>query len=227
MSSSRGRLLVLLSGRGSNFEALATACDHWLTADIVGVISDRPDAGGLALAQARGLDTVLVDRRLHASRADFEASLGAAIDGFSADLIVLAGFMRVLSAGLVDRYPGRMINIHPSLLPRYRGLDTHQRVLEAGDADHGASVHFVTAELDGGPIISRARMSIQPDDTPKSLARRLLPLEHRLLPASVALLLQIPVERRYETFSTSPDHCPDRAVELGLSLDDHGHRLPV
>lgn len=225
MSTPRSRLLVLLSGRGSNFEALAEACDHWLDAEIVAVISDRADAGGVALAQSRGLDSVVVDRSLHPSRNEFETSLAAAIDGFEPDLIVLAGFMRVLSADLVGRYPGRMINIHPSLLPRYRGLDTHRRALEAGDTEHGASVHFVTAELDGGPIISRARMAIQPGDTPEALAQRLLPLEHRLLPASVALLLQVSVERRYDTFSTPPDHRPDRAVELGATLDDHGHRL--
>ena len=227
MSTARGRLLVLLSGRGSNFEALAEACDGWLAADIVGVISDRADAGGLALARARGLDTVLVDRSLHASRAEFETSLAAAVDGFDADLIVLAGFMRVLSPELVGRYPGRMINIHPSLLPRYRGLETHRRALEAGDAEHGASVHFVTAELDGGPIVSRARLGIRPGDTADSLAKRLLPLEHRLLPASVALLLQIPVENRYETFNTPSSNDPDRAVELGRTVDDLGRRLDV
>lgn len=225
MNTARGRLLVLLSGRGSNFEALARACDSWLSADIVGVISDRTEAGGLALAQTRGLDTVVVDRSQHASRAEFESSLAAAINGFRPDLIVLAGFMRVLSADLVKQFPGCMINIHPSLLPRYRGLETHRRALEAGDTEHGASVHFVTAELDGGPVVSRARMAIQPDDTADSLARRLLPLEHRLLPASVALLLTIPVEDRYETFSTTSDPFPDRAVELGDTFDDRGQRL--
>ena len=225
MSQAANRLLVLLSGRGSNFDALAQACDAWLPAKIVGVISDRSEAGGLALAEARGLDTVLVDRKQHATRAEFEASLQAAIDSFDADLIVLAGFMRVLSADLVNRYPGRMINIHPSLLPRYRGLDTHRRALEAGDREHGASVHFVTAELDGGPIISRARMPIHPDDSAESLAERLLAIEHRLLPASVALLTQIPVEARYEAFSTHSSTPDDRALELGHHFDDRGSRL--
>lgn len=227
MIDPHGRLVVLLSGRGSNFQALADACDDWLPARISAVISDRPAAGGLDLASERGIDTTLVDRSRHADREAFEASLSAAIDGFEPNFIVLAGFMRVLSAGLVRRYLGRMINIHPSLLPKYRGLDTHQRALDAGDTEHGASVHFVTPQLDGGPVISRARMPIQPGDTADKLAHRLLGLEHQLLPATVALLLRTRVEVRDEDIQIN-NHQDSRqpdVLELGRDLDKHGRRL--
>lgn len=227
MSAPSGRLVVLLSGRGSNFQALAEACDDWLPARITAVISDRSTAGGLDLACQRGIDTVCVDRARHADRTEFEASLAAAIDGFEPDFIVLAGFMRVLSAGLVQRYMGRMINIHPSLLPKYRGLDTHQRALDAGDSEHGASVHFVTPQLDGGPVISRVRMLIEPKDTAERLADRLLALEHQLLPATVALLLRSHVEvcdeniqLDHQIISRNDSRHP--GLELGLDFDERG-----
>lgn len=224
MQAESGRLVVLLSGRGSNFEALADACADWLPARIVAVISDRPGAGGLERARERGIETVCIDRSRHADRTEFEASLQAAIDGFAPEFIVLAGFMRVLGAELVSRYTGRMLNIHPSLLPKYRGLDTHRRALEAGEREHGASVHFVTPELDGGPVVSRARMPIEPGDTADSLAERLLALEHRLLPASVALLLKTPVEVRHEYLQSDSEHTRP-VLELGRNLDDRGGRL--
>lgn len=223
MSDQSRRLVVLLSGRGSNFQALAEACENWLPARIAAVISDRPSAGGLELASRRNIDTVCVDRSRHADRAEFEASLSAAIDGFEPDFIVLAGFMRVLSAGLVKGYLGRMINVHPSLLPKYRGLDTHQRALDAGDAEHGASVHFVTPQLDGGPVISRVRMQIRPDDTADALADRLLALEHQLLPATVALLLETHVEVRDEDIHID-NLQPGSGLELGIDIDERGQR---
>jgi phosphoribosylglycinamide formyltransferase 1 len=227
---SSARLVVLLSGRGSNFEALHMASQRsGFNGRIAGVISDRPQAHGLTLARHFNIDAVCVDRTRHADRQTFEASLTTTIEGFEPDYIIMAGFMRVLSAGFVAGHAGRMINIHPSLLPKYRGLNTHQRALEAGDAEHGASVHFVTPELDGGPILSRVRMPIRSDDTAESLARRLLHLEHRLLPASVALLLKSPVVVRDEGIYL--DHKKlDHPLELGRDLDVDGllisHRQP-
>jgi phosphoribosylglycinamide formyltransferase 1 len=219
------RLVVLLSGRGSNFRALHKAQEKgWLGGRIVAVISDRAGSQGLERARALGLDTVCLERARHDNRESFETSLSSAIDGFDPALIVLAGFMRVLSAAFVSRYPARMINIHPSLLPRHRGLNTHQRVLDAGEREHGASVHFVTPQLDGGPVISQVRMAVASQDTAEILADRLLPLEHRLLPATVALLLHSLVEVRNETISIDNKKVA-RPLLLGRDLDDHGHRI--
>lgn len=226
MTRSTGkRLVVMLSGRGTNFAALHKASGQpWFNAHIAGVVSDRPQAAGLALAREQGLDSVCVDRRRHADRDAFEASLTAAIDGFAPDYVVLAGFMRVLGEDFVRRYAGRMINIHPSLLPAYRGLHTHQRVLDAGDPHHGASVHFVTPTLDGGPVLSQVRIGVRNDDTPASLADRLLAHEHRLLPASVALLARYPVEVRHEDIVIDNTRL-DRPVVLDHDLDEHGRRI--
>ena len=219
------RLVVMLSGRGTNFAALHAASDQpWFNAHIAGVISDRPEAAGLALAHSHGLDTVSIDRRRHSDRDSFEASLTAAIDGFAPDYIVLAGFMRVLGEAFVERYAGRMINIHPSLLPAYRGLHTHQRVLDAGDTKHGASVHFVTPTLDGGPVLSQVRIEVNEQDTAETLADRLLVEEHRLLPASVALLARYPVEVRHEDIFIDNSRL-DAPLVLDRDLDEHGHRI--
>ncbi|NBD95561.1 MAG: phosphoribosylglycinamide formyltransferase [Gammaproteobacteria bacterium] len=216
------RLVVLLSGRGSNFAALQRAAESgWLGATIAGVISDRPRARGLALAGDYGIDAVSVDRAAHIDRDAFEASLRAAVEGFRPAYIVLAGFMRVLSDGFVRRYAGRMINIHPSLLPRHPGLNTHQRVLDAGQSEHGASVHVVTPDLDRGPVISRVRIAVRPDDTATTLAERLLPLEHRLLPATMALLLRSRVEAADDQIRID-GHELDRPFELGVDLDRRG-----
>lgn len=195
----RSGLLVLISGRGTNLLALADAVrSGQLSEPILGVISDRPDAAGLDRAADLGIDRICVDRAAHVDRAAFERSLSATIDGYEPRYIVLAGFMRVLSAEFVNARAGQMINIHPSLLPRHRGLDTHRKALDAGDEVHGASVHFVTPALDGGPVISQARLRIKAGDTPDSLAERLLPLEHQLLVSTTALLLEEAVEVRDE-----------------------------
>ncbi|MFU8831987.1 MAG: phosphoribosylglycinamide formyltransferase [Wenzhouxiangella sp.] len=215
------RLVVLLSGRGTNYAALQAAANDWLGARIAGIISDRPTAPALDLAHRHGTDSVCVDRGQHPDRTTFEASLAAAIDGFKPSHIVLAGFMRVLSADFVRRYHGKMINIHPSLLPRYRGLDTHQRALDAGDAEHGASVHFVTPELDSGPVISQVRMPVLPRDDAASLSDRLLALEHRLLPSTMALLLQRLVELRDGELYVE-NRKLDHPLQLGRDLDDRG-----
>ncbi len=226
MKSAPGqRIIVLLSGRGSNYRALQQArqCGR-LPARIVAAISDRSDAAGLGLARADGVDTVCVERRRYADRASFESALQVVLDSFEAHWIVLAGFMRVLSADFVRAYQGRMINIHPSLLPRHRGLHTHRRVLEAGEAEHGASVHFVTPELDGGPVVSHVRMTVESGDSPASLAERLLPLEHRLLPATMALLLSESVELRDERINLQ-NQVLQRPLELGTDLSDDGRLL--
>lgn len=183
------RVVVLASGRGSNLAALIAAqADADAGFTLVGVASDRPKAAALERARAAGIPTLALKPKDHPQRSAFDAALFDGIAAWQPDLIVLAGFMRILSPAVLTPWLGRMLNIHPSLLPKYPGLDTHARALAAGDIEHGASVHFVTAELDGGPVLGQARIGIEPDDTPESLANRLLPLEHRLLTACVKLL---------------------------------------
>lgn len=177
------RVAVLISGGGSNMVALlrSMAGDH--PARPVLVLSNRPAAGGLEKAAALGVPTAVVDHRpFGEDRARFETALDAALAEAEPDILCLAGFMRVLTPGFVRRWQGRMLNIHPSLLPKYRGLQTHARALEAGDTEHGCTVHEVTAELDDGPILGQARLTILPDDTPETLAARVLTLEHQLYP---------------------------------------------
>jgi phosphoribosylglycinamide formyltransferase-1 len=182
-------LAVLISGRGSNLLAIAQACRLGrLDASIELVLSDRADAAGLAAAAALGLATAVIDRATFTSREAFEAALASAIDRSGAELVLLAGFMRILSAPFAAAYAGRLLNIHPSLLPKYRGLDTHRRVLEAGEREHGASVHFVTGELDGGPVICQGRIAVRADDSPQSLAARVLAVEHRIYPLAISLI---------------------------------------
>lgn len=180
------RIVILISGRGSNMEAIVEACarEGW-PAEIAAVISNRPEAGGLAWAAARGLATRAIDHRAHADRASFDAALAEAIDAAGADLVVLAGFLRILTPGFVQRYAGRLLNIHPSLLPSFPGLHTHRRALEAGCKLAGATVHFVTAELDHGPIIAQGMVPVQAGDDEDTLARRVLAVEHRLYPMAV------------------------------------------
>jgi phosphoribosylglycinamide formyltransferase-1 len=175
-------IVVLISGRGSNLEALL---DAGLAARFVGVISNRDDARGLDIARSHGVEAIVVPHRDHPTREAFEGKLADAIDAFAPGLIVLAGFMRVLTPSFVSRYAGRLINIHPSLLPAFPGLDTHRRALEAGVKVHGCTVHFVTALLDHGPIIAQAAVPVLDDDTGDSLAARVLAEEHRILPQAV------------------------------------------
>ena len=183
------RIAVLASGRGSNLKALIDAqCSGRLGAEIVVVASDKRRAGALQIAAEAGIETVVLSPRDFESRAAFDLALFARVAEYQPDLIVLAGYMRIVDPAALVAWQGRIINIHPSLLPKYPGLDTHQRAINAGDAEHGASVHYVTAELDGGPVIAQTRLAIQIDDTPESLAERLLPLEHELLVSTVAKL---------------------------------------
>jgi phosphoribosylglycinamide formyltransferase-1 len=180
------RIVVLISGRGSNMVAIAQALrDERWPATIVGVIADRPQAGGLERAGSLGLPGSVVDFRAHARREDFEQALREAIDGLAPDLVVLAGFMRVLGAPFVEHYRGRLLNIHPSLLPAFPGLATHRRALEAGVAVHGATVHFVGTEVDDGPIVAQAAVPVRADDDEQALAARVLASEHRLYPMAV------------------------------------------
>lgn len=180
------RIVVLLSGRGSNMLAIAAALrsERW-PAQIVGVIGDRPGASGTQRAAELGLPTALVDYRAFARREDFEQALRQAIDAFAPDVVVLAGFMRVLGATFVEHYRGRLLNIHPSLLPAFPGLATHRRALEAGVAAHGATVHFVGVEVDDGPVVAQAVVAVHPDDDEATLAARVLESEHRLYPMAV------------------------------------------
>jgi phosphoribosylglycinamide formyltransferase-1 len=183
------KLAVLISGRGSNMLAIAQACRRGeIRAQITLVLSDRAGAEGLLAAQRLGLATAVLERAQHPGREPFERALIAAIDASGAEWVALAGFMRVLSADCVRHYAGRMLNIHPALLPRHKGLHTHRRVLEAGEREHGCSVHLVTAELDGGPVIAQERVPVHPDDTEQSLAARVLRAEHRLYPMVIGLI---------------------------------------
>jgi phosphoribosylglycinamide formyltransferase-1 len=178
------RVAILISGAGSNMVALVRSMTGDHPARPVLVLSSDPGAAGLGRAAAMGIPTAVVDRRgFGADRKGFEAALEAAIAPVAPDVICLAGFMHVLSPGFVAGWTGRMLNIHPSLLPRHRGLRTHDRVLAGGDTEHGCTVHLVTAALDEGPILGTARIPVLPGDTPESLAARLLPVEHRLYPA--------------------------------------------
>lgn len=178
-------VVVLISGRGSNLRALVEA-----GAPIVAVISNRADAAGLSYPRRRGIATLAIEHAAYATRQEFEHALAAAIDRFAPELIVLAGFMRVLSTPFVVHYPGRMINIHPSLLPAFPGLDTHRRALERGVKLHGATVHFVTPEVDGGPIIIQAAVPVRSNDDEATLAQRVLEQEHRILPCAVRWFLE-------------------------------------
>jgi phosphoribosylglycinamide formyltransferase-1 len=179
-------IVILISGRGSNMQALVRAArDEQWRANIVAVISNKADASGLAFAQAHGIATAVVANADYASRAEFDAALRDVVDAFAPDVVVLAGFMRILTAPFVAHYAGRMLNIHPSLLPLFPGLHTHQQALDAGVREHGASVHIVTTELDHGPVLAQARVPVLPDDDAASLAARVLEQEHQLYPRAV------------------------------------------
>lgn len=182
-------IVILLSGRGSNFEAiLRTArAENWEAAGlrIAAVISNRPEAKGLATARAEGLETVALDHKAFPSREAFDEALAKSIEPFAPDVIVLAGFMRILTPAFVSRWEGKILNIHPALLPLFPGLDTHRRCIEAGCRVHGSTVHFVSAVLDGGAIIGQSVVPVLASDTPETLAARLLPYEHRVYPKCV------------------------------------------
>ena len=183
-------IVILISGRGSNMEAVVRAAqaEQW-PARIAAVISNRADAQGLVFAAEHGIATAVVANKDYASREQFDAALQAVIDGYTPDLVVLAGFMRILTPPFVEHYAGRMLNIHPSLLPLFPGMATHRQALEAGVTEHGATVHFVTAELDHGPVVASATVPVLPGDTEDSLSARVLVQEHLLYPRAIRLFI--------------------------------------
>ena len=183
-------VVILISGRGANLQAIIDQVRAGrLTIDIRSVISNRPDAPGLQRAQDAGLATCVIDQREYTDRAQFDAALMRAIDPHAPRLVILAGFMRILGDTFIRHYAGRLINIHPSLLPAFKGLNTHARALAAGVKQHGASVHFVTPEVDAGPIIAQASVAVLPGDTPATLAERVLNVEQRIYPMAIQWLV--------------------------------------
>lgn len=203
--SERKRTAVLISGRGSNMRALVEAArspDY--PAEIVLVLSNRADAGGIAFAKEAGIATAVVDHKIYAGRDEFEKSMQVLLDLHHIELICLAGFLRVLTASFVQHWEGRLINIHPSLLPAYRGLDTHERALADGAKIHGCTVHFVAPALDDGPIIAQASVPVLDDDTPDTLAARVLVQEHILYPAALAAVASGTVQMNGGLIVTGP-----------------------
>jgi len=181
--SSQTRIVVLISGSGTNLQAIIDAADaKQFNGEVVGVISNKTDAYGLTRAEQSKIPSQVVDHTAFNTRDDYEQALAKAIDSYQPDLVILAGFMRILGSGFVQLYKGRMLNIHPSLLPKYQGLHTHRRALEAGDTQHGISIHFVTEELDGGPLAAQEKIDILASDDEKSLAKRVQQLEYQLYP---------------------------------------------
>ncbi len=178
-------VVVLISGSGSNLQAIIDAAREGLPIEVRAVISNRPDVYGLQRAEQAGIETVVLDHKEYPDRESYDRALMRLIDSFSPGLVVLAGFMRILTPALVRHYAGRMFNIHPSLLPRYTGLHTHQRALDAKDRLHGATIHFVTEELDGGPLIVQAQVPVMADDDAERLAARVLEKEHQIYPLAI------------------------------------------
>lgn len=185
------RIVILISGRGSNMQAIVERCtqEAW-SAEVVAVLSNKADASGLAWAAERGIATAAINHKAFGSREDFDKALAQEIDSHAPDLVVLAGFMRILTAGFVQHYQGRLLNIHPSLLPAFPGLHTHRKAIETGCVVAGATVHFVTADLDHGPIVAQAVVPVLPDDNEDSLAARVLVGEHRIYPQAVRWFLE-------------------------------------
>jgi len=188
---------VLISGNGSNLQALIDARDQGrLAIDLVNVISNKADATGLERAARAKIPSTILDHREFSDRNEFDRALAIVTSAAKPDLVILAGFMRIIGPGMLDHLAGRIINLHPSLLPLYRGTDTYQRAIDAGDSEHGASIHFVTEELDGGPVISQVRIPVLANDDQDSLAARLAPMEHRLLVSTIELFSRQGVECR-------------------------------
>lgn len=182
----RSRIVVLISGGGTNLQAIIDACKQEnYGGEVVAVVSNKADAYGLTRAQEADIATTVLSHKDFDSREDYDSALITEINHYQPDLIVLAGFMRILTPKFVQTYQGRLINIHPSLLPKYQGLNTHQRAIDAGDSEHGVSVHFVTEELDGGPVVLQAKVPVFPEDTATELAQRVHQQEHRIYPLVV------------------------------------------
>jgi phosphoribosylglycinamide formyltransferase-1 len=186
----KARLVILISGRGSNMRSIVEAAQQGkLDVEIAAVLSNRPGAAGLEFASQAGIDTAVIDHKAYDSRENFDQAMADTIDDYQPDFVILAGFMRILTEQFVTHYAERLINIHPSLLPKFKGLNTHQRAIDAGEKEHGASVHFVTAELDDGPVILQAKVPVFSDDDADTLAARVLEQEHQLYPAAIKKLV--------------------------------------
>ncbi|HEX5678428.1 MAG TPA: phosphoribosylglycinamide formyltransferase [Alcanivorax sp.] len=213
------RLAVLISGTGSNLQAILDAIDAGeLPARVSLVLSNKAGAGGLARAERAGVPAAVIDHRDYADRATFDQAMIERIDAHGADTVVLAGFMRILSPGFVRHYRGRLINIHPSLLPKYPGLNTHARALEAGDQDHGCSLHFVTDELDGGPLIAQARFPVAANDTAETLSKKVQAREHRLYPQ----VLRWRAQQRLQMTDQGVELDGERLPAQGFQMGTHG-----
>ncbi|MGM0517791.1 MAG: phosphoribosylglycinamide formyltransferase [Pseudomonadota bacterium] len=201
----KARLVVLASGNGSNFQAIIDACEAGrLDAEVVRLIVNRPGAYALERARKHGIPADVIDHKDYADREAFDAALAEAVEAARPDWIIMAGFMRILTDGFVDRFRGRLINIHPSLLPKYPGMNTHARALEAGDREHGATVHFVTPTVDAGPPIVQGRLTIRPDDDVDSLKQRIHGIEHRIYPLAIDWLIRGKVDFDHASTRTTP-----------------------
>jgi phosphoribosylglycinamide formyltransferase-1 len=214
------QIAVLISGSGSNLQALIDRQSDY-GYRIAFVLSNQPDAYGLIRAQQAGIATRIVNHRDFADRESFEQSMILAIDDYRIDLVVLAGFMRILTPTFIHHYEGKLLNIHPSLLPKFKGLHTHQRALEAGEKIHGATVHFVTAELDGGPLIAQAQVSINDTDNAESLAQRVLMVEHQLYPAVVGAIAQGIVKQSDQAIMIGNQPAPVSLAHLQTQVTRH------
>ncbi|NOU49575.1 phosphoribosylglycinamide formyltransferase [Pseudoalteromonas sp. JBTF-M23] len=204
---SNTRLVVLISGSGSNLQAIINACQsNQIKGEIVAVISNKDKAYGLTRAANAGIPTRVLSHKAFATREDYDVELASLIESFDPDLVVLAGFMRILTPSLVQKFKGKMLNIHPSLLPKYQGLNTHQRAIDAKDDVHGVSVHFVTEELDGGPVVLQAEVPILADDTAETLAQRVHEQEHIIYPLVVQWFSEhrLTMEADYAVFDNQP-----------------------
>ena len=206
-------IVVLISGSGSNLQAILDACETgFIAGRVSAVISNKAGVYGLERATLAGVQTLVLDHKAYADRTSYDQALMAAIDAHKADLVVLAGFMRILTPEFVSHYQGRLLNIHPSLLPKYQGLNTHQRAIDAGDTEHGCSVHFVTAELDGGPVVLQAKVPVFEDDDATVVASRVHEQEHRIYPLVVRWFCQDRLQ-----------HLSDKALLDGQILSAHGY----
>ncbi len=213
------RLAVLISGTGSNLQAILDAIDAGeLPARVSLVLSNKAGAAGLARAERAGVPAQAIDHRGFPDRASFDQAMIERLDAHGADTVVLAGFMRILSPGFVRHYQGRLINIHPSLLPKYPGLNTHARALEAGDREHGCSLHFVTDELDGGPLIAQARFPVAANDTAETLSEKVQAREHRLYPQ----VLRWRAQQRLQMTDQGVELDGERLPAQGFQMDTHG-----
>lgn len=208
-------IVVLISGSGTNLQAIIDEIEAGtIDGRIVAVISNRPGVKGLERASNHGIHTVVLDHTGYDTREDFDSALQAEIERYQPELVVLAGFMRILTDGFVDHFAGRMLNIHPSLLPKFKGLNTHQRALDAGEQQHGCSVHFVSSELDSGAVIGQAKVDIAANDTAESLSQKVQKQEHQLYPASVRLFCNRDIELTPQGVLYKGQLLPDTGLDL-------------